>query len=241
MLLGESVQRLDVKNRVTLPARLRAHFAQGVVVSKGFDGCLFVFSPDGWEAYVDAQLGRLDPLSRRGREMSRWLYGGASETELDRQGRVMLPPAQLTHAGLERDIVVAGSETIWRSGTWRPGASARQSSRGAWRMLPNLSHSSSGAVAHVPVMAVEVAELLEPRPGDTVVDCTFGAGGHAAHLEPLLGGTGMYVAVDRDASVAPFYERFAASASATTRFVGGDFAPRACGTWRRRAPAPRRS
>jgi len=72
-------------------------------------------------------------------------------------------------------------------------------------------------------MAVEVADLLEPRPGDTVVDCTFGAGGHAAHLEPLLGGTGMYVAVDRDASVAPFYERFAASATATTRFVGGDF------------------
>ena len=90
-------------------------------------------------------------------------------------------------------------------------------------MLPNLSHSSSGAVAHVPVMAVEVAELLEPRPGDTVVDCTFGAGGHAAHLEPLLGGTGMYVAVDRDTSVAPFYEHFAASATAATRFVGGDF------------------
>jgi MraZ protein len=122
VLLGESVQRLDVKNRVTLPAKLRAHFAQGVVVSKGFDGCLFVFSPDGWEAYVDAQLGRLDPLSRRGRDMSRWLYGGASETELDRQGRVMLPPAQLAHAGLERDIVVAGLRDhleIWDLAAWR--------------------------------------------------------------------------------------------------------------------------
>jgi MraZ protein len=122
MLLGESVQRLDVKNRVTLPAKLRDHFDRGVVVSKGFDGCLFVFSPEGWEAYVDAQLGRLDPLSRRGREMSRWLYGGASETELDRQGRVMLPPAQLTHAGLERDIVVAGLRDhleIWDLAAWR--------------------------------------------------------------------------------------------------------------------------
>ena len=108
MLLGESVQRLDAKNRVTLPAKLRAHFAQGVVVSKGFDGCLFVFSPDAWEAYVDTQVGRFDPLSRKGRDMGRWLYGGASETELDRQGRVMLPPAQIAHAGLERDIVVAG-------------------------------------------------------------------------------------------------------------------------------------
>ncbi|HSD00778.1 MAG TPA: division/cell wall cluster transcriptional repressor MraZ [Gaiellales bacterium] len=122
MLLGESVQRLDVKNRLTLPAKLRAHFAHGVVVSKGFDGCLFVFSPDGWERYVDSQLGRLDPLSRRGREMSRWLYGGASETELDRQGRVMLPPAQIAHAGLEKDIVVAGLRDhleIWDLTAWR--------------------------------------------------------------------------------------------------------------------------
>ena len=47
MLLGESVQRLDVKNRVTLPAKLRAHFARGVVVSKGFDGCLFVSARRG--------------------------------------------------------------------------------------------------------------------------------------------------------------------------------------------------
>jgi 16S rRNA (cytosine1402-N4)-methyltransferase len=90
-------------------------------------------------------------------------------------------------------------------------------------MLPNLSHSSSSTMVHVPVMPVEVADLLEPRPGDTVVDCTFGAGGHAGRLEPLLRGSGTYVAIDRDASVAPFYERFAASATATTRFVGGDF------------------
>jgi MraZ protein len=122
VLLGESVQRLDVKNRVTLPAKLRAHFAKGVVVSKGFDGCLFVFSPEGWERYVDSQLDRLDPLSRRGREMSRWLYGGASETELDRQGRIMLPPAQIAHAGLDKDIVVAGLRDhleIWDLRAWR--------------------------------------------------------------------------------------------------------------------------
>ena len=75
-------------------------------------------------------------------------------------------------------------------------------------MLPNLSHSSSAAMEHVPVMAAEVADLLEPRPGDTVVDCTFGAGGHAAVLEPYLRGGGTYVAVDRDREAEPFYERF---------------------------------
>ena len=77
---------------------------------------------------------------------------------------------------------------------------------------------------HVPVLAGELIELTDPHPGEIVVDCTFGAGGHAARLEPLLRGSGTYVAVDRDDSVAPFYERFAAAASATTRFVGGDFA-----------------
>ena len=91
-------------------------------------------------------------------------------------------------------------------------------------MLPNLSHSSSSVVDHVPVLPIEVADLLEPRPGDTIVDCTFGGGGHATRLEPLLRGSGTYLAIDRDPSVAPFYERFAASASVTTRFVGGDFA-----------------
>jgi 16S rRNA (cytosine1402-N4)-methyltransferase len=91
-------------------------------------------------------------------------------------------------------------------------------------MLPNLSHSSSAPVEHVPVMAAEVADLLEPRPGDTVVDCTFGAGGHAAVLEPYLCGSGTYVAVDRDREVEPFYERFAAAATSETRFVHGDYA-----------------
>lgn len=91
-------------------------------------------------------------------------------------------------------------------------------------MLPNLCHSNSSAVTHVPVMPVEVAELLELRPGDTVVDCTFGGGGHAAELEPRLGAGGTYVAVDRDAEVAVHYERFAAGATAATRFVHGDFA-----------------
>ncbi len=92
-------------------------------------------------------------------------------------------------------------------------------------MLPNLSHSTSEDVmAHIPVMELEVAELLDLRPGDTVVDCTFGGGGHAAVLEPYLHGTGSYVAIDRDPEVESFYRRFAAGASSSTRFVHGDFA-----------------
>ena len=64
-------------------------------------------------------------------------------------------------------------------------------------MLPNASQSASAEGAHVPVMAQEVLDLLEPRPGDTIVDCTFGAGGHAAVLEPLT--QRVELVVDRDA------------------------------------------
>ena len=91
-------------------------------------------------------------------------------------------------------------------------------------MLPNVSHSRSHSVEHVPVLASEVAELLDLQPGDTVVDGTFGAGGHAALLEPQLRGHGCYIAIDRDPEAERHFKRFAAGASADTRFIHGNFA-----------------
>ena len=91
-------------------------------------------------------------------------------------------------------------------------------------MLPNVSHSNSHSVEHVPVLASEVAELLDLQPGDTVVDGTFGAGGHAAVLEPQLRGHGCYIAIDRDPEAERHFKRFAAGASAGTRFIHGNFA-----------------
>lgn len=122
MLLGEFVQRLDAKNRVTLPAKFRPRFADGVVVTKGLDGCLDVFNREQWESFVAARLGHLDPFSRESRRVSRFLYAGASETELDGQGRVMLPQPLLQHAGLSKDIVVAGVHNkleIWDLEKWK--------------------------------------------------------------------------------------------------------------------------
>src|SRR3954447_10528412 len=106
-----------------------------------------------------------------------------------------------------------GCATSSRSGISRHGGANSVRLKGAWRMLPNASHSNSSAMAHVPVLAAEVSELLELRPGDTVVDCTFGAGGHAALLEPQLGGSGVYIAVDRDPEAHRHYDVFAASAT----------------------------
>src|SRR5262245_33181169 len=87
-----------------------------------------------------------------------------------------------------------------RCGTASAGCASRQHATGAWRMLPNVSRSSRSAVEHVPVLAAEVAELLDLQRGDSVVDATFGAGGHAAMLEPALGREGSYTGIDRDPS-----------------------------------------
>ena len=77
---------------------------------------------------------------------------------------------------------------------------------------------------HVPVLAEEVRQLLAVEPGDTVIDATFGAGGHAELLAADLQGEGRFIAVDRDASVRPYFERFQRRAGVQSRFLRGDFA-----------------
>jgi 16S rRNA (cytosine1402-N4)-methyltransferase len=77
---------------------------------------------------------------------------------------------------------------------------------------------------HVPVLAEEVRELLAVRPGETVIDATFGAGGHAELLAADLAGKGKLIAIDRDASVRPYFDRFQRRAGVQARFLRGDFA-----------------
>jgi 16S rRNA (cytosine1402-N4)-methyltransferase len=88
-------------------------------------------------------------------------------------------------------------------------------------MLPNVLPRS--AADHVPVLAEEVRELLAVRPGETVVDATFGAGGHARILAEDLGGSGKLVAIDRDPTAKSYFDRFKAGAGVDVRFLRGDF------------------
>jgi 16S rRNA (cytosine1402-N4)-methyltransferase len=89
-------------------------------------------------------------------------------------------------------------------------------------MLPNvMPHADSD---HIPVLADEVRELLAVRPGETIVDATFGAGGHARLLAQDLAGRGKLVAIDRDPSAKPYFDRFKAAAGVEVRFLRGDFA-----------------
>jgi MraZ protein len=122
MLLGEYEHTIDDKNRLTLPARFREPFADGVVVTRGMDGCLFAYTRGDWDSLVSSRLATLDPLSKEGRRMQRFFFSGAAEAELDKQGRVSLPGALLQHAKLNRDVVVAGVHDhleIWDRDAWR--------------------------------------------------------------------------------------------------------------------------
>ena len=64
MLLGEHEHTIDDKNRITLPARFRAAFAEGVVLTRGMDGCLYAYRRDDWDDLVESRLAELDPLSQ---------------------------------------------------------------------------------------------------------------------------------------------------------------------------------
>jgi len=122
MLLGEYEHTIDDKSRLTLPARFRQSFTEGVIVSRGLDGCLYAYPRADWTSAIEARLGELDPLSKEGRRLQRYFYSGAVEGELDKQGRIGIPGALLEHAQLVRDVVVAGVHDhleIWDRAAWR--------------------------------------------------------------------------------------------------------------------------
>ena len=87
-------------------------------------------------------------------------------------------------------------------------------------MLPSVLPTETD---HVPVLAEEVLAALDPRPGETVVDCTFGAGGHSSLLVPRLRGEGKLIAIDRDPTVAPYFERLPRQTPTKTRLLHGEF------------------
>lgn len=120
MFLGTYSPRLDEKGRVFLPAKFRDELAEGLVITKGQERCLYVFSA--------AEFGRLTerlreaPLTAKGaRDYSRVFFASAHDDTPDKQGRVTVPPQLREYAGLDRDCVVIGANTrveIWDAEAW---------------------------------------------------------------------------------------------------------------------------
>jgi MraZ protein len=123
MLLGTYEHTIDDKNRLTLPAKFRQAFADGVFVTRGLEGsCLYAYRREDWDRLVKSRLASLDPLSKEGRQMHRFFFAPATEAELDKQGRVMLPAALIEMGKLGREVVVAGVNDrleIWDRDAWR--------------------------------------------------------------------------------------------------------------------------
>ena len=121
MLLGEYEHSIDTKGRIAMPAKLREGLGGKFIITKGLDGCLFVYAMDEWQR-VEQKLASL-PMSRKtARDFTRFLFGGACEGECDKQGRVLLPANLRRYAGLERDAVIVGVGSraeIWDAAKWQ--------------------------------------------------------------------------------------------------------------------------
>jgi MraZ protein len=120
VFLGTHTPRLDDKGRLILPAKFRDQLADGLVVTRGQERCLYVFPAAEFERLHD-QLRQAPVTSKQARDYLRVFLSGASDEVPDKQGRVTLPPVLRAYAGLERDCAVIGAGSrveIWDAGAW---------------------------------------------------------------------------------------------------------------------------
>jgi len=119
---GTFEHTLDAKHRLTVPSKFRAALAGGVVVVKGVERNLSVYPDSIYSTLTASALGGLNPFSPQARELGRFLNANAADVELDSAGRIMLPAAHREHAGIDRDVVIAGagdSLELWDRTTWQ--------------------------------------------------------------------------------------------------------------------------
>ena len=121
MLIGEYEHSLDAKGRLIMPAKLREDMGEKFILTTGLDGCLFGFSMSEWEKFED-KLKALPITNKNARNFVRFFLSGATECELDKQGRFLIPANLRTSAKLEKDAMIIGVGTrleIWDKATWQ--------------------------------------------------------------------------------------------------------------------------
>ena len=107
MFKGEYSHTIDPKGRVIVPVKLRDELGDNFVVTKGLDGCLWMFDNEQWEV-VEEEIRNMPFTLKEARVISRFIIAGAADGELDKQGRVLIPQNLRDYAGLDKDIVLAG-------------------------------------------------------------------------------------------------------------------------------------
>jgi len=121
MLLGEYQHSIDDKGRLAVPAKFRKSLAGGVVVTKGAEGCLYLYPLEEWTKFAE-KLAKL-PINRAdSRAYSRLMLAGASNAEIDSQGRILIPDYLRNYAGIQIKAVIVGlynRAEIWDEERWQ--------------------------------------------------------------------------------------------------------------------------
>lgn len=118
MLIGEYYHNLDAKGRVSIPSKFRDDLGGSFVLSKGLDNCLYAYSVSEWETFKN------ELLTMRGsnaQKIRRFFFSGATECEIDSQGRVVIPPNFREYAELLKEVVIVGVSNraeIWNKENW---------------------------------------------------------------------------------------------------------------------------
>lgn len=119
---GHYEHSLDAKHRLSIPSRFRAAFASGLVLAKDSDACISVWTPEAHEDTVGRALQGKNPLGPEYKSIQRFFGANSFDIELDSSGRVTLPSPLMTHAGVEKEVVVAGVGDhleVWDGARWQ--------------------------------------------------------------------------------------------------------------------------
>lgn len=119
MFTGEYNHTIDAKGRIIVPSKLREELGEVFVITRGLDGCLFVYPDEEWKKFVD-KLKDL-PGTKQARKLQRAFLAAAAYCEIDKQGRVLIPANLREYAGLDKDVVFAGVNQkieVWSKTKW---------------------------------------------------------------------------------------------------------------------------
>lgn len=107
MFMGEYNHTIDAKGRLIVPSRFREILGDAFVVTKGLDGCLFVYDNEEWQAFEE-KLRSLPITNKEARQFARFFLAGAAEVEVDKQGRILVPNILREFAQINKDVVLIG-------------------------------------------------------------------------------------------------------------------------------------
>ena len=121
LLVGEYEHTLDEKKRISLPKNFRAALGKKVVMTRGLDNCLFVYSRESWDKVAE-KINSLSFVQPDTRGFSRFLLSGAAEVDVDDAGRILIPDHQKEYAALKKKVVFTGVSDrveIWDKARWQ--------------------------------------------------------------------------------------------------------------------------